>query len=57
VVLDGLIFGGGAGSSGAVAYLDSRATAAQKPALQKLALEVFAKGGAAPPRTASPRFG
>lgn len=46
VTLDGLIFGGGAGSNGATAFLDARATGAQKAALQKLALAVFAKGGA-----------
>ncbi|HZO89376.1 MAG TPA: DUF1326 domain-containing protein [Chthonomonadaceae bacterium] len=48
VTLDGLIFGGGEGPQGAFGFLDSRATTAQRPALQKLALAVFAKGGASP---------
>lgn len=46
VKLDGLIFGGGEAASGAFGFLDSRATAAQKPALEKLARAVFGKGGA-----------
>jgi|SRR5581483_4619483 len=46
VTLDGLIFGGGEGPKGALGFLDSRATPAQRDALQKLALAVFAQGGA-----------
>lgn len=46
VSLDGLIFGGGEGPSGAMGFLDARATPAQRPALEKLALAVFGKGGA-----------
>ena len=44
--LDGLVFGGGEAAHGAVGFLDARATAAQRPALEKLALAVFGKGGA-----------
>src|ERR1041385_4863571 len=44
VKLDGLVFGGGEGPKGAIGFLDSRATAAQKPVLEKLALAVFGKG-------------
>ena len=44
--LNGLIFGGGEADSGAFGFLDARATAAQKPALEKLARAVFGKGGA-----------
>jgi hypothetical protein len=46
VTLDGLVFGGGEASRGAAGFLDSRATAAQRPALEKLARAVFAQGGA-----------
>ena len=46
VVLDGLIFGGGEGPKGAMGFVDSRATVAQRPLLEKLALAVFGKGGA-----------
>lgn len=46
IVLDGLVFGGGEADKGAVGYLDSRATLAQRTALQQLAQAVFAKGGA-----------
>jgi hypothetical protein len=47
VTLDGLLFGGGEGAKGAIGFLDSRATPEQRPALQRLALAVFGKGGAA----------
>ena len=46
VTLDGLVFGGGEGPKGAMGYLDSRATPAQRVGLEKLALAVFGKGGA-----------
>ncbi len=46
VTLDGLIFGGGEAASGAMGFVDGRATAAQRPLLEKLALAVFGKGGA-----------
>ncbi len=46
VTLDGLVFGGGEGDKGAMGFVDSRATNAQRPALEKLALAVFGKGGA-----------
>src|SRR5579871_6290587 len=46
VKLDGLLFGGGEGEKGAAGFLDSRATPAERPALEKLALAVFASGGA-----------
>ena len=46
VKLDGLVFGGGEATQGAIGFLDSRATAEQKPVLEKLALAVFGKGGA-----------
>lgn len=46
VKLDGLIFGGGEANGGAFGFLDSRATPAQKAALEKLALAVFGSGGA-----------
>ncbi len=46
VKLDGLIFGGGEAEGGAFGFLDSRATAAQRSALEKLALAVFGSGGA-----------
>jgi hypothetical protein len=46
VALDGLVFGGGEAGHGAAGFLDSRATAAQRPALEKLALAVFGQGGA-----------
>jgi len=46
VTLDGLVFGGGEADKGAMGFLDSRATPEQKPALEKLALAVFAQGGA-----------
>ncbi len=46
VVLDGLAFGGGEGTQGAMGFVDARATPAQRPALEKLALAVFGKGGA-----------
>ena len=46
VALDGLIFGGGEADKAPVGFLDSRATAQQKPALEKLALAVFGQGGA-----------
>ena len=48
VVLDNLTFGGGEGAQGAFGFLDARATPAQRPALQRLALAVFGKGGASP---------
>jgi hypothetical protein len=52
VNLDGLVFGGGEADKGVMGYLDSRATPEQKPALEKLAMAVFAQGGAsAGPRT------
>src|SRR5689334_7173844 len=41
VALDGLVFGGGEAEKGVMGFLDSRATAEQKPALEKLALAVF----------------
>jgi hypothetical protein len=44
--LDGLAFGGGEADRGAMGFLDSRATPEQRAALEKLALAVFAKGGA-----------
>jgi hypothetical protein len=46
VTLDGLIFGGGEADKGVVGFLDAHATAAQRPALEKLALAVFGQGGA-----------
>lgn len=46
IKLDGLAFGGGEGDKGAAGFLDVRATAAQKPALEMLAQAVFARGGA-----------
>lgn len=46
VTLDGLIIAGGEGDKGVMGFLDSRASPEQKAALQKLALAVFAKGGA-----------
>ena len=46
VTLDGLVFGGGEGDKGAMGFVDARATNAQRPALEKLALAVFGKGGA-----------
>ena len=46
VKLDGLIFGGGEADKGVMGFLDSRATAEQKPALEKLAQVVFSQGGA-----------
>ncbi len=46
VKLDGLAFGGGEGPKGPMGFLDARATPEQRPALEKLALAVFAKGGA-----------
>lgn len=46
VVLDGLIFGGGEGTQGAMGFVDTHATTLQRPALEKLALAVFGKGGA-----------
>ncbi len=46
VVLDGLAFGGGEGTQGAMGFVDARAAAVQRPALEKLALAVFGKGGA-----------
>jgi hypothetical protein len=45
VKLDGLVFGGGEADKKPMAFLDSRATAEQKIALQKLAGAVFGKGG------------
>ncbi len=53
VILDGLIFGGGEADKGAATFLDVRATAAQRPALEKLALLVFSKGG---PSSGNRRF-
>lgn len=47
VKLDGLIFGGGEADKAPMGFLDSRANAEQKLALQKLALAVFGKGGPA----------
>ena len=47
MTLDGLTFGGGEGDKGAMGYLDVRATPAQRAALERLALAVFGKGGAA----------
>jgi hypothetical protein len=46
VSLDGLVIGGGEADKGAMGFLDSRATAEQRPALEKLARAVFAQGGA-----------
>ncbi len=46
VTLDGLAFGGGEAEKGAMGFLDSSATPEQKPALEKLAIAVFARGGA-----------
>ena len=46
VTLDGLVFGGGEGTAGAMGFVDARATPSQRPALEKLALAVFGKGGA-----------
>ena len=46
VALDGLIFGGGEGDKGVMGFVDARATSAQRPLLEKLALAVFGKGGA-----------
>ena len=46
VALDGLVFGGGEGPQGAMGFVDARATPAQRPILEKLALAVFGKGGA-----------
>ncbi len=48
VTLDGLIFGGGEGPQGAIGFLDSHASAAQKAPLQNLALAIFSQGGATP---------
>jgi hypothetical protein len=46
VSLDGLIIAGGEGDKGAMGFLDARAAPEQKAALEKLALALFAKGGA-----------
>ena len=46
MVLDGLVFGGGEGPQGAAGFVDARATATQRPILEKMALAVFGKGGA-----------
>ena len=46
VSLDGLVFGGGEADKGAMGFLDDRAAPMQRAALEKLALAVFAKGGA-----------
>ena len=46
ISLDGLVFGGGEADKGSMGFLDSRATAQQKPALEKLAMAVFSQGGA-----------
>ena len=46
VLLDGLTFGGGEGPQGAAGFVDARATPAQRPILEKLAIAVFGKGGA-----------
>jgi hypothetical protein len=46
VTLDGLVFGGGEGPQGAIGFVDARATPAQRPVLEKLAIAVFGKGGA-----------
>lgn len=43
--LSGLIFGGADGPKGGVGFLDQRALPAQRPALEKLARAVFARGG------------
>ncbi|HLJ54997.1 MAG TPA: DUF1326 domain-containing protein [Chthonomonadaceae bacterium] len=53
VKLDGLVFGGGEADKGAIAFVDARATREQRPALEKLAKAVFARGGAS---TAARRF-
>ena len=45
VKLDGLVFGGVEGPHGPMGFLDIRATPEQRPALEKLARAVFAKGG------------
>ena len=47
VDLSGLIIAAADGPKGESAFIDSRATIAQRPALQKLARLVFAQGGAA----------
>ena len=47
VRLDGLVVGGGEGDKGAFGFLDSKATEKQRLALQKIALAIFGKGGAA----------
>ena len=46
VSLDGLVFGGGEADKGVMGFLDARATAEQRPALEKLAMAVFGQGGA-----------
>lgn len=45
VDLSGLVFGGADGPAGATGFLDERASAVQRPALEKLARRVFAQGG------------
>lgn len=47
VDLSGLIVGGADGPGGGGGYLDSRATPAQRPALEKMAYALFAQGGPA----------
>ena len=47
VDLSGLVIAAADGPKGESAFIDSRASAAQRPALQKLARLVFAQGGAA----------
>lgn len=43
--LSGLVVGGADGPKGSAGYLDSRATPAQKPALEKLTYALFRQGG------------
>ena len=43
--LSGLVFGGADGPKGLIGFLDERATPAQRPALEQIARQVFAKGG------------
>ncbi len=43
--LSGLIIAGAEADKGSLGFLDSRATAEQRPNLEKLALAIFAKGG------------
>jgi len=45
VSLDGLIIGGGEADQDPGSFLDAKATPAQRPALEKLAVAIFSKGG------------